>query len=66
MKRGIRWARHVTCIKYMRKVYLQRNHCVGVLGVGRRIILKWVREKYNMKVGAGFSWLRMLSNIRLL
>jgi hypothetical protein len=34
MKRRIRWARHVTCIKYMNKVYLQRNHCAGVLGVG--------------------------------
>jgi len=45
IKWGIRWARRVTCIKYMSKVYRKRNHCVGVLCVGGKIILKWVREK---------------------
>jgi hypothetical protein len=39
---------------------------VGLLGASRRIILKWIIEKEDMKMESGFSWLRIASDGRLL
>jgi hypothetical protein len=42
-----------------------RNH-LGELGVDRRIMLKLILKKYDMRVWTEFNWLRVGSSGRLL
>jgi len=45
---------------------LKGKHNFGDLGTDRKIILKWIIGKQDVKGWAGLNWMRTVSNYRLL
>jgi hypothetical protein len=46
------------CIRVWRKNLRERNHLVDQ-GVDRKIILRWILRKLDVRVWTRLSWLRM-------
>jgi hypothetical protein len=64
---------HVACMGIIRSVYTfrlasmkGRNYHLQEQGVDERIILKWILEKWNLRMLTGLTWIRIGTGARLL
>jgi len=63
--RRLRWAVHVVRMRERRVIYrvlvgkLRERNNLGDLGVGGRIILRWISRRWDLGIWTGSSWLRI-------